>query len=72
VQVTIFDDGSLENIDSAVIEKMRFKIAQVLNATLSGKVTVRAPKGEKWLVTVVVSQPGSDSADLFLKLPEDL
>ncbi|MEO0023585.1 MAG: hypothetical protein RL196_26 [Actinomycetota bacterium] len=70
--VTIFDDGSLEGIDSAVVEKMRFKIAQVINATASGKITVRAPKGEKWLVTIVVSQPGADVADLFLKLPEDL
>ncbi len=72
VHVSIFDDGSLEAIDPAIIEKIRFKIAEVINATTSGKVTVRAPKGERWLVTIVVSQPGSDAADLFLKLPEDL
>lgn len=71
VAVSIVDDGSLVGASQDLCERIRFKIAEVLNSTSTGKVTVRSPKGEKWLVTVMVSQPGSESAEVFLKLPGD-
>ena len=72
VIVSIFDDGSLVGASQDTCEKIRFKIAEVLRSTETGKVTVRSPKGEKWLVTVTVSQPGVDTSGLFLKLPNEL
>ena len=68
VDVTIRDEGGLEGSDFVELETIRFEVASVLNRTQSGRVVVRAPKGEKWRLSVVVSQPGSDAPDEFLKL----
>jgi hypothetical protein len=68
VDVTIRDEGGLEGCDFVDLETIRFEVASVINRTKSGRVVVRAPKGEKWRLSVVVSQPGSDAPDEFLKL----
>ncbi len=68
IEVTIRDEGGLEGCDLLELETIRFEVVSVLNRTTSGRVVVRAPKGEKWRLSIVVAQSGSESPDEFLKL----
>jgi hypothetical protein len=68
IEVTIRDEGGLEGCDFAELETIRFEVVSVLNRTATGRVVVRAPKGEKWRLSIVVAQAGSESADEFLRL----
>jgi hypothetical protein len=67
VQVLLMDEGGLDgviDIDRALILD---KVAAALNSVDRGKVVVRSPRGEKWLVTVAATRPGTSSPDLWLK-----
>jgi hypothetical protein len=68
VEVSISDEGGLDGCGLVELETIRFKVVESLNATKTGRVVIRAPKGEKWRLTIVVMQPGSDETDVFLKL----
>ena len=43
------------------------KVAGAINSVVAGKVVVRSPRGEKWVVTVMATRPGTEAPDLWLK-----
>jgi hypothetical protein len=69
VTVTLLDEGGFEGAEAALVEKLRYKVAEVLNQTASGRFVARSPSGEAWRLSIVVAQPGSESPDVFIKLP---
>lgn len=68
VEVLILDEGGLSEVPSSQLKHILEKVVNVLNSVNSGKVVIRSPRGEKWLVTVMATRPGTNSPDLWLKL----
>lgn len=67
VQVLLLDEGGLENLGDSQRDAVLANVVSAIDSVKSGKVTVRSPIGEKHLVTVVATRPGTKSPDLWLK-----
>ena len=67
VEVVILDEGGLVDLTSAQIENILTKVAGAISTVKSGKIVIRSPRGEKWLVTVMATRPGTVAPDLWLK-----
>jgi hypothetical protein len=68
VSVLLLDDGGLEGVDQLVVSRLRSNIADEIEKVSSGKITVRAVKGERHLVTIVATRPGELAPDVWIKL----
>jgi len=67
IEVLIMDEGGLSDIPDLQLENILDKVASAINSVSAGKVVVRSPRGEQWLVTVMATRPGTQSPDLWLK-----
>jgi len=67
VEVLILDEGGLSGVSDNELEIILSKVVSALNSVTAGKVVVRSPRGEKWLVTVMATRPGTQAPDLWLK-----
>ncbi len=67
VQVLLMDEGGLDGVSDDIRTNVLAQVASALNSVIEGKVVVRSPKGEKWLVTVAATRPGTSAPDLWLK-----
>lgn len=67
VEVLLLDEGGLEEVSDTLRKAVLDKVTVALNSVTSGKVVVRSPKGEKWLVTVAATRPGTNAPDLWLR-----
>jgi len=68
VQVLLLDEGGLDATGETEREQILSKVAAGLESVEEGKVTIRAPRGESWRVTVVATRSGQTKPDIFLKL----
>ena len=69
VEVLLLDEGGLDDCEPDLRERLLGDVANAIDGFAAGKVTVRSPKGEPWMLTVVALSPGSAVPDLWLKLP---
>lgn len=67
IDVLILDEGGLSGLPASQLEHILEKVAGAINSVVAGKVVVRSPRGEKWLVTVMATRPGTEAPDLWLK-----
>lgn len=67
VQVLLLDEGGLDDVATQLRKNVLEKVAAAINSVNTGKIVVRSPKGEKFLVTVTATRPGTSSPDLWLK-----
>ena len=67
VEVLLLDEGGLDEVNEGLRKSVLDKVTVALNSVTSGKVVVRSPKGEKWLVTVAATRPGTNAPDLWLR-----
>jgi hypothetical protein len=67
VQVVLMDEGGLDDSSEESRELILAKVAKAIDSVASGKVVVRSPKGESWLLTVTATRPGTNAPDLWLK-----
>lgn len=67
VQVLLLDEGGLDQVNDSMRKVVLDKVVVAINSVTAGKVVIRSPKGEKWLVTVAASRPGTNAPDLWLK-----
>ena len=67
IEVLLLDEGGLDKSPSEERNEILQKISEAISKVESGKITIRSPKGEKWKVTLVASQSGKTSPDLWLK-----
>jgi hypothetical protein len=69
VEVLLLDEGGLDDCEHELRERLLGDVANAIDGISAGKVTVRSPQGEPWMLTVVALNPGSAVPDLWLKLP---
>lgn len=67
VEVLILDEGGLGEVGASQLAHILDKVVTALNSVNSGKVVIRSPRGEKWLVTIMATRPGTHAPDLWLK-----
>jgi hypothetical protein len=67
VEVVIMDEGGLADISESQRENVLSKVAAAIATVKEGKIVVRSPRGEQWLVTVLATRPGTSAPDLWLK-----
>lgn len=67
VEVVILDEGGVDLVNEAEKSKILKTIAQRIDEVNEGRVTLRAPKGEAWGVTLVATRPGVARPDVWLK-----
>jgi hypothetical protein len=67
VEVVVMDEGGLNELDESKREHILNKIATAIDSVQAGKIVIRSPRGEKWLVTVMATRPGTSAPDLWLK-----
>ena len=67
IDVLILDEGGLSLLPVSQLEHILEKVAGAINSVVAGKVVVRSPRGEKWVVTVMATRPGTEAPDLWLK-----
>jgi hypothetical protein len=67
VQVILLDEGGLDSITEEQLTNVLNKVVNALNSVHAGKIVIRSPRSEKWLVTVMATRPGTQAPDLWLK-----
>lgn len=67
IDVLILDEGGLSQLPASQLEHILEKVAGAINSVVAGKVVVRSPRGEKWVVTVMATRSGTETPDLWLK-----
>mgnify|MGYP000650373074 CR=1 FL=1 len=71
VQVSMLDEGGLACLAEAQREPLWLKIAEVIAGIESGRVTVRSPIGERWVVTIAAFSEGENRPQVWLRLAAD-
>lgn len=67
VDVLILDEGGLSEVSESQHSRILEKVVSALNSVTVGKIVIRSPRGEQWLVTVMATRPGTNAPDLWLK-----
>jgi hypothetical protein len=67
VEVILLDEGGLDHVEQGHKQEILFKASEAISRIHSGRVTLRAPAGESWCVTLVATRPGIAKPDLWLK-----
>ena len=67
IEVLLLDEGGLDEVNETMRKAVLDKVASAINSVTSGKVVVRSPRGEKWLVTIAATRPGTTAPDLWLR-----
>ena len=70
IEAVILDEGGLLDLSEPEREEIRDKIADALSRISEGRVTIRAPKGEKWAATLVATRSGTQEPDVWLRFPD--
>jgi hypothetical protein len=68
VEVLVLDEGGLVDLDDAARTDILNRAAASFATVNSGRLTIRAPKGEDWKITVAAIRAGEPAPDLWLKL----
>ena len=68
VEVTLLDEGGLQGLPDNDVKRILRKVAATVSKVESGRITVRAPQGEAWNVTVMATRSGVAKPDIWLKL----
>ncbi|MFM5905000.1 MAG: hypothetical protein ACKORF_02715 [Micrococcales bacterium] len=68
VEVTILDEGGLDDLDETERHELLNSVADAIRATQAGKIHIRAPKGEPYRVNIVATRPEASAPDLWLRL----
>jgi hypothetical protein len=68
VEVLVLDEGGLEGLSDSERNRILDQAAESIASVREGRLTIRAPKGEDWRVTIAAVRPGTAAPDLWLKL----
>jgi hypothetical protein len=70
VEVTVLDEGGLDSVSDSERQRLLNLVAKALDECQSGRVTLRSPSNDEYLVTMVCMRPGAAAPDMWLRLPE--
>lgn len=70
VEVTVLDEGGLDSVAESERQSLLKLVAEALDECQSGRVTLRSPSNDEYLVTMVCMRPGAAAPDMWLRLPE--
>jgi hypothetical protein len=59
VEVYLMDQGVLGSLARAELDELHHKVEDVISQQISGKITVRATAGNRWLVSITAYERGS-------------
>jgi len=68
VEVLVLDEGGLDDLADSERDEILNRTAASFATVNAGRLTIRAPKGEDWRITVAAVRPGSAQPDLWLKI----
>ena len=68
VAVNVLDEGGLTGFSQEARAGLLAQVAEALEQVTSGRVTVRAPRDERWQVTVAAFEDASNAPKLWLRL----
>lgn len=68
VEVLVLDEGGLDDMALEDRQQLLDRAAASFSTVTAGRLTIRAPKGEDWKITVVAVRPGATTPDIWLKL----
>ncbi len=68
VVVNVLDEGGLQKLSASARDGLLAQVAQALDQVARGRVTVRAPKGEVWHITVAAFEDSDNAPRLWLRL----
>ncbi|WP_296632738.1 hypothetical protein [Rhodoluna sp.] len=68
IDVTLLDEGGLQDLPDDDRKRILRQVASAVNKVETGRITVRAPQGEAWNVTVMATRSGVAKPDIWLKL----
>lgn len=67
IEVILLDEGGLQSIGQSKKQEILKKVAEAIDGVSQGRVTLRAPEGESWCVTLFATRPGVATPDVWLK-----
>jgi hypothetical protein len=67
VEVIILDEGGLDEVVSFKRKEILDRVAETIDQVQEGRITLRAPSGETWKVTLVASRSGIAKPDIWIK-----
>lgn len=68
VEVLVLDEGGLTGLNPDELTELLNQAAENIENISEGRLTIRAPKGEPWRITVAAVRAGQSQPDLWLKL----
>ncbi|MDE2591431.1 MAG: hypothetical protein KGL41_01055 [Actinomycetales bacterium] len=68
VSVSVLDEGGVENLEADELERLHARLAGELDRLASGRVTIRSPREEEWLLTIAAFGDDSNVPSLWLRL----
>jgi hypothetical protein len=68
IEVLVLDEGGLGGLSEDERETILNRAAASFVNVSSGRLTIRAPQGEDWRITVAAVRPGQSAPDLWLKI----
>jgi hypothetical protein len=71
ISVTVLDEGGVAGLNPAQLERLHARLAAELEALESGRVTIRAPRDEEWLLTIAAFTEDSNVPSVWLRLGEN-
>lgn len=67
IEVVLLDEGGLDQISAGQRHEILSQVAAAISEIKEGRITLRAPAGEAWRVTLVATRSGIAKPDLWLK-----
>jgi hypothetical protein len=67
IEVVILDEGGVDQLSPDDKKEILTKVCAAIKDVEQGRVTLRAPIGEAWRVTLVATRPGVAKPDIWLK-----
>jgi hypothetical protein len=67
IEVVILDEGGVDQLSPDSKKEILTKVCAAIKDVEQGRVTLRAPLGESWNVTLVATRPGVAKPDIWLK-----
>lgn len=71
IEVIVLDEGGLDQASDDQRNQLLNQAAAAIDECQGGRITLRAPANEQWMLTMVCMRPGASAPDMWLRLPSN-